>query len=629
MPPTIDELRNGFELGPWTVNPDRDLMSKGSTEEHLEPMVMDVLVVLAGAQGRVVTKDQLVNAVWGGRATADDTIATKIAVLRHKLGDDSRNPEYIETVSKRGYRLRMAVNVRGDNVPEKRTGRSPRKNLLGLAAAVAAITVAAIVWWPRSDPIDPIDSVAVLQFRNLSDNKARFQYFVDGFSEELVVSLSQVPGLKFAYVREDLGDRSTSVIARALGVEAIVRGSVRTDGAKVRITAELVSKNGIQIWANKIDGAAENIFGFQEKVATEVRDAILGKKAQTVRAASRPANAEAFDRYMRGLFFLAKRDLVSLEHAQQLFSETVQIDPMFGPAYLRQAITLLLLSEYLPEQRGDVYRKALEVARQGAAADSSVSDSMQVVHGFVYHQNGDWADAANAFERAFRSKTLYPTAYHWHSRLLGDLGFMKYSLNQAMAAHALEPASQILNSRVAITYLWNNDMPNARRYFNVANSMNVGAPDHHIAYSFFLIRDGRLDEARASVNFALTLAQRDNWWVDAVIDGLAYPDDQQRLATAYSTIDKMSADEAMPAYIMMTLWALFDNGDKIMEIALQQAAEVGAIYELETIFLDEFDVLREHEKFPQLLQALGLTDYWSSIGCRWQEDLVSCDASRD
>ena len=86
MPSTIDELKKGFELGPWTVNPERDLLSKGSIEEHLEPMVMDVLVVLASAQGQVVTKDQLVDAIWHGRPTTDETIATKIAVLRNKLG---------------------------------------------------------------------------------------------------------------------------------------------------------------------------------------------------------------------------------------------------------------------------------------------------------------------------------------------------------------------------------------------------------------------------------------------------------------------------------------------------------------------------------------------------------------
>jgi len=92
----------------------------------------------------------------------------------------------------------------------------------------------------------------------------------------------------------------------------------------------------------------------------------------------------------------------------------------------------------------------------------------------------------------------------------------------------------------------------------------------------------------------------------------------------------LSADKILPTYVTMTLWALFadridDSSDRIMEIALQEAAEQGHIYELEIIFVDEFRKLRDHKKFPQLLQALGLSDYWSSIGCRWTADQVLCD----
>jgi hypothetical protein len=86
-----------------------------------------------------------------------------------------------------------------------------------------------------------------------------------------------------------------------------------------------------------------------------------------------------------------------------------------------------------------------------------------------------------------------------------------------------------------------------------------------------------------------------------------------------------ASDEAMPPYVMMTIWALFDNGDKIIEIALHQADEIGVIYELETIFLDEFDVLRDHPDFPQFLSAIGLTDYWNSVGCAWQTQQLVCD----
>ena len=104
--------------------------------------------------------------------------------------------------------------------------------------------MATIIWWPTAEPID---SVAVVKFKNLSDDRERFQYFVDGFSEELAGSLSRAPDLKIAVGPADIGEKSASEIARILGVDAIVTGSVRTDGDKVRITAALISRNGIQL----------------------------------------------------------------------------------------------------------------------------------------------------------------------------------------------------------------------------------------------------------------------------------------------------------------------------------------------------------------------------------------------
>ena len=113
---------------------------------------------------------------------------------------------------------------------------------------------------------------------------------------------------------------------------------------------------------------------------------------------------------------------------------------------------------------------------------------------------------------------------------------------------------------------------------------------------------------------------------DAVIEGIAHPENEQLVATAYSTIDALSADNTVRPFLTMTLWALFNNGDKIVDIVRRQAADAGTFYELEVIYLDEFDVLREHEEFPELLQELGLSGYWSSIGCRWHQDRVSCNA---
>ena len=156
--------------------------------------------------------------------------------------------------------------------------------------------------------------------------------------------------------------------------------------------------------------------------------------------------------------------------------------------------------------------------------------------------------------------------------------------------------------------------------------MGVGAPIHHFGYTIFLFRDGRVEDARASAKIALDLLQASDWWVDPVFDGLAHPGNQEMLGIALETIDKMIADRVVPPYVTMTLLAFVEQADRGMEIARQIAAS-GTLYEIEIIYLDEFKVLREHEGFPELLQVLGLTDYWNSIGCRWSNDQVLCAAA--
>lgn len=627
MPPTLTDLQNGFELGPWTVVPERGLLRQENVKEHLEPMVMDVLVVLASQQGSVVTRDQLVHAVWDDRFVTDEAIVAKIATLRHKLGDDSKNPTYIETVPRRGYRLKMVVVLPEAPEPEQRVSYKHVSRPI-VIAGLAILAIAAYYWWPL--PPKPIESVAVLQFTNLSEDKEEYQYVVDGFREELVISLDQVPDLRVTRGPELSDDRTAEKIARDLGVDAVISGSLRTDGDKIRITAELISADGFQIWTDRLDRAAVDIFQLQENVATEVRDAIRGEKGEQITAASRPANPRAVDTYMRGLFFLEKRDFESLQRAEVLFRETIEIDPDFGPAYLRLAVTLLLHADYTVELRRQLFQQAIEIANQGVRADASIRAPVAMIHGFVEHQFGNWAAATDAFGIALRGVTVYPTAHNWYSRLLSALGLLDKSLAQAVAARAMEPASQVLNARMASAYFWINDMANARLYFEEANKMEVGAPIHHFAYTMFLIRDNRIGDARASTKHAYELLQAtDDWWIDPVFDALEQPDNQEIREIAFETVEEMIAEPVAP-YVTMSVLALFEQGDRAMEYAMN-IADSGTLYEsdsaqVEIIYLDEFKVLRDHEDFPKLLQKLGLTEYWQSIGCRWSNDQVLCDA---
>lgn len=157
--------------------------------------------------------------------------------------------------------------------------------------------------------------------------------------------------------------------------------------------------------------------------------------------------------------------------------------------------------------------------------------------------------------------------------------------------------------------------------------MGVGAPIHHFGYTLFLIRANRLEEARASVKHAHELLQADDWWVDPVFDGLANPDNPELRKKAYETIRRMVVEQ-VPPYITMITWALFGEADEVMDIAMR-LAESGTLYahesaQIEIFYLDEMKLLRVHEKFPELLRKLGLSDYWKSIGCYWNDDRVQC-----
>jgi len=618
------DLQQGFSLGHWQVLPELDVL-RGKNEDHrIEPMVMDVLVVLAAHQGSVVSKDLLIEQVWNGRATTDDVITAKISALRKALGDDRHNPTFLETVQKRGYRLIAPVTA--GPTPGDPPARRSDTHRLWPSVATLAVAIAAIIAWYGWPWTHEIHSIAVLQFRNLSDDRDRFQYIADGFSEELVVSLGRVPDIQFTRTGNVDNGGSLRELAGRLDVDAVITGSLRTDGDKLRVTAQLVRASGFQLWADSFDGRAQDVFDIQERVASVVRNKITGAE-ESLPAVSRPATFDAYNAYMLGLYFLARRDLVSLQRASDLFAETTSLDPGFGPAYLRHAVSLLLLARYRAGSEEAIYSQALDIAARGAEADAGIRDAIQLVNGFVNHQRGNWTEADNAYSRSLQAATVDPTAYHWYSLYLGDIGLTDRALSQALAAYRLEPASPSLTSRVAIAYLWHDDMENARHFFDIANSMAVGVPDHYLAYAVFLMRQDRLEEARDAAIKAIRLAERPDAWISPLFDSLSQPEEPIRRGIALRIVDAVAADESVPAYIPLALWAALDQPERMMDYALEQASGPRPIKNLELIYQQEFREFRQQSRFPQLLDQLGLTRHWSSIGCHWSDDHVSCDAA--
>jgi TolB-like protein/Tfp pilus assembly protein PilF len=477
--------------------------------------------------------------------------------------------------------------------------------IVGGALAIAVIAIVVLGNRPSS-----MSSVVVCPFENMSTKPD--EPFVYGFREQLVSTLYRVPNLRVVKAPCEV---PVHQIPGELGVASVVTGSVQQAGGRVRITAQVVAGDGVILWSESIDGAAEEVeevFGLHERVANRVRDAILGESKIAVTASTRPASFEAYDLYLLGDFAFSKRSEPELNRAVELFTEAINLDPNYGPAYLGLANSYVLLADYPDIDTESNYEEAIKTANRGAELDPRIRDAVGTVYGFVDTKRFKWAEAAEAFETAINSSTVNPTSYqssshHWYSRFLANIGLLEKSLEHAKMAYEMDTASPILNARLGVAYHWLNDAENARKYYAKAADKEVGSWIHNLAYTLFLMRERRIDEARHKAKEALESYGQPTDWVDPVFDGFLNPSDTQSLDKTITSVSVARASGALPTNIELVLWAEY--------------------WEVEIIYLDEFKVLREHEEFPELLQALGLTDYWSEIGCRWNNDRVLCDAA--
>ncbi len=567
-------------------------------------------------QPGVVSKDLLIEEVWGGRATADESIVQCIKGIRQALDkDDPRDPKYVETIHGRGYRLMVPIKVPELATPEVAGMHIPRTWIAGAAAAVVVLLIAVIL----RPNFEPIESVVVTRLENLSGNEV--PPITDGFTEQLITTLHQIPDLVVKKGRLPAEDESDEQIADDYDVLSVVRGSVQRYEGQLRITARIVDSDGVNRWAGTVDGTVDDLFDLHEEVAIKVRDAIVGDSRETFTAPNKPTNSVAYLRYLRGHSFLARRDQGSLERAAELFLESIEIDPAYGSAYLALANTYVLLADY--DAQDSMFDLAVATVEEGIARDPSILEPAQTYIGYIQTKRGDWSAAAESFEIATSSTTEYPPAQHYYSRLMAAVGRIDDSLVAAKDAWEMDREDQVLTSRLAIAHFWQNDMEEAREFYDIANAMEFGAPIHLQSYALFLIRDGRIDEAREFVRRALTLFQVDTSWVDPVFDELARSPNS---ASTVAVLQEYSARNVIIPNALVIFWVLAGQADRAMEMAWKLVDDP-AYFEIELIYLDEFHILRQHEDFPRLLDALGIQDYWRSVGCRWDNDAGICISS--
>jgi len=433
----------------------------------LEPKALRLLLYLIQNRGRLVRKQELLDAVWADTSVTESALTRSIGLLRKALDDDSREPRFIETVPTAGYRFIAQVEIAPEFQPAATAAAAPppptppapaaapaprtRLRLAFIAGACLVLLIAAAsLLVSRLHAAPAIHSLAVLPLDNLSGDPSQ-EYFADGMTDELITQLARIPNLRVVSrtsVMADKGSRrSLPDIARQLDVDAIVEGSTVRSGDRIRITAQLIdARTDRHLWAQSFEGPATDVLALQDNVAQQIAtQARLVLAAPSPRA---PVNPAAHDAYLRGRYFFNKQDL---PHSLDSFQQAIALDPTYASAYAGYASALDAASAFEIGQPEQLMPKALAAAQRAIQLDPQNGEAYTELGSVQTIYQWDWTAAEQNLTRGISLNPNDSIAEFKYAVYLDAVGRPQDAVTHMRRALELDPLSFFINRRLGAT----------------------------------------------------------------------------------------------------------------------------------------------------------------------------------
>jgi TolB-like protein/DNA-binding winged helix-turn-helix (wHTH) protein len=483
MPLTFKGL---YRFDEFEVDPSKRAFLRAGAPVSISPKAFDVLLHFVTNSGRVVTKEELLHAVWPDSFVEESNLAQHVSWLRKGLADKSN---YIVTVPGRGYQFTAQVRteVPADEPPSTTsdgsldreallpTAEAPLRRqrdrswkIIGTAAALSAVIIVGGFFSYKKltyARLRPPVSIAVLPFANQTGDPTR-EYLSDGVTEEMINGLARVEGGKLKVIGRTSAmsfkstGKSVAEIAKELGVKYVLEGSVKAEGNHLHVTAELIrGDNQTYVWADSFDGDSGQILEFEnhitDAVASSLSLTLLAEKAPE----HIPASNAAHEAYLQGLYFLAQRSKFGLENALQSFGTAVAQDPQYARAYAELAVTYNLLGQFGWMSAVQARTQARAAALQAIALDANLAEAHAALgfNSWFYAWNPRAGEAE--LQEAIRLESTNVDARHWYALVLMTSGKPAEAEAQMRAALALDPKALILRTNLGWLHYTNRQYP--------------------------------------------------------------------------------------------------------------------------------------------------------------------------
>jgi adenylate cyclase len=408
-----------IRVGEWLIEPDLNRMTRADRQVVLEPKAIEVLLFLVKHAGDVLSKKEIIKTVWSDTFVSDGVLTYCISELRKAFGDDAKNPQIIQTIPRRGYRL-----------------------------------IAQVTETYSATPSQP--SIAVLAFSDMSSEKDQ-EYFCDGIAEEILNNLTQIKGLNVAARTSSFAFKGKSedirIIGRKLGVDAVLEGSIRKSGTRLRISAQLINvADGYHLWSERYDRRLKDIFVIQEEIAHSIVQSLeveLSDSEKLLLKKIPTKNIEAYDFYIRGLQFFYQSKRKSIEYAIEMFSHATDKDPRYAMAYAGLADCYSYLYMYFDSARSNL-ELAQKMSQVAVDLDSELAEA-HTARGFAMSLSQSYREAENEFKIAIQMNPRLFEAYYFYARTCFAMGRLEDAIRLYEQAENVKPEDCQAPSLLAFT----------------------------------------------------------------------------------------------------------------------------------------------------------------------------------
>jgi TolB-like protein/DNA-binding winged helix-turn-helix (wHTH) protein len=605
----------------------------------IERIPLQLLFLLAENRDRLVSREEILRSVWGEDVfvDADNSINTAVRKARQALKDDPDNPHFLRTVPGRGYRFTAQIKLPIPAALPESNGtaeRSPaaqqfpdgsRRWAVWAAFALVALLTTGLIVRPRISsspkPAPKKATLVVLPFVNMSGDSGE-DYFTDGMTEEVITQLGSLNPQRLGVIARTSSmqykgaQKGAAQVARELGVDYLLEGSVRRSEHRVRVTAQLIQANDqTHLWAADFDRDVSDVLKLQSDLAFAISSKIeltLSDSARARLADTPQVNAAAYEAYLQGLHAWELRTKPGMERAIAEFQRAIALDPNYAPAHAGLARAYSLATVVGVMTPTESMPKARDAALRAIALDPSLAAGHSTL-GFVKaHYEFDWPGAQREYLQALDLNPNDAYAHMFYSNsYLSPLGRHAEAIDEMRKAAAIDPFSAPVQSFVGRTYIWARQYDQALAQFQKCAEMFPGFAIDHERMSRLYASQGKFANAISEDTRARLLSGEDQKSVlqkEAALRHALSVDGAQgywkKLLELKQLPDNPPEYYESPFGAAILLAQLGRKSDALD--ALEKAYQQRSLAMTELYIEPAFDSLRAEPRFQALLRGIGL-----------------------